>query len=75
VRTEDGGKSWQPLDGGLAEGGKQFVEALVIDQAHPEHLYAGVRSGEIYASQDGGASWSKLNVKVDSISDMRCVHG
>ena len=74
VRTQDGGKSWHQLDSNVTEGGKKFVEVLVIDKAQPEHIYAGLRSGEIYASHDGGGGWTKLNVKVDSISDMQCVH-
>jgi photosystem II stability/assembly factor-like uncharacterized protein len=74
IRTEDGGKSWQKLGSEVTDGGKKFVEVLVIDKTNPDHIYAAVRTGEIYASQDGGDSWAKLNVKVDSVSDMACVH-
>ena len=74
IRTENGGNSWQKLGSDVTDGGKRFVEVLVIDKANPDHIYAAARTGEIHASQDGGDSWAKLNVKVDSVSDMQCVH-
>lgn len=74
LKTTDGGRSWHRLDDGPNEGGKAFTEALVIDDESPNCMYAGTRGGEIYSSEDGGASWRKLGIKVPSISDMRCVH-
>lgn len=36
------------------------VRSLVIDPRDPERLYFGTIDGQIYASSDGGASWSRL---------------
>ncbi len=73
IRTKDGGKSWQPLDGTISEISKNFAEAIAIDPSDPNRLYAALRSGELYASRDGGDKWAKLEVKVPSVSDMKCV--
>ncbi len=74
LKTTDGGKSWQKLDGGPNDGGKSFTEVLAIDEESPNQMYAGTRGGDIYSSDDCGESWRKLDIKVSSISDMRCVH-
>lgn len=60
IRSQDGGRTWQEIDLGAAGSSKQFAEAITIDPAQPEHVFAGFRSGEIIASTDAGASWTKL---------------
>lgn len=73
IRTKDGGKSWQQLDGSIAAIKKDFPEAIAFDPADTNRVYAALRGGELYASQDGGDKWSKLEVNVGSVSDMKCV--
>ncbi len=73
IRTRDGGKSWQRLDGKLSEISKNFAEAIAIDGSNPERLYAALRSGDLYSSEDSGDSWVKADVKLPSVSDMKCV--
>jgi photosystem II stability/assembly factor-like uncharacterized protein len=75
LRTTDGGKNWQKLSDGPNNGGRSFTEVLVIDDEAPNQMYAGTRGGDIYSSEDSGESWRKLEIKVSSISDMKCVHG
>lgn len=74
IRTKDGGKKWEQLDGNLSEIGKNFAEAIVIDETDPNRIYAALRSGEVYRSEDSGDSWAKIDVKVGSASDLKCVH-
>ena len=74
LKTTDGGNTWQKLSVGPNNGGKSFTEVLVIDDESPNQMYAGTRGGDIYSSDDGGESWRMLDVKVSSISDMKCVH-
>jgi photosystem II stability/assembly factor-like uncharacterized protein len=74
LKSADCGKSWRKLDHGPNDGGKNFTEVLAIDEESPQRMYAGTRSGDIYESNDAGASWRKLAIKVSSISDMKCVH-
>ena len=74
LKTVDGGKNWQKVGNAPNEGGKSFIEVLAIDEESPNCMYAGTRGGDIYASDDAGESWRKLDIKVPSIADMRCVH-
>jgi photosystem II stability/assembly factor-like uncharacterized protein len=74
LKTTDGGKNWQKLNDGPNNGGKSFTEVLVFDDESPNQMYAGTRAGDIYSSDDSGESWRKLEIKVSSISDMKCVH-
>ena len=74
LRTKDGGASWEALDNGLEETKQTFAEALVMDPADPERLYAGLQNGHLYTSGDGGDSWGKLDVEVSSVLDLKCAH-
>lgn len=66
-KTTDGGASWSPLKD-LME--NLAVNALVIDPANPDILYAGTGEGfynvdalqgeGIFKTTDGGASWTRL---------------
>lgn len=73
IRTRDGGKTWQQLDGKISEISKNFAEAIAIDPSDPNRVYAALRGGELFASADGGDKWDQLEVKVASVSDMKCV--
>jgi photosystem II stability/assembly factor-like uncharacterized protein len=60
-RTRDAGKSWQRLDRGLpAEQGwfTVFRQAMTGDARDPVGLYFGTTAGEVWRSNDEGASWS-----------------
>ena len=73
IRTKDGGKSWQQLDGNISAIGKDYPEAIAFDPSDLNRVYAALRCGEVYSSEDGGDKWAKLEVKVGSVSDMKCV--
>ena len=73
IRTRDGGKSWQQLDGSIAAIHRDFAEAIAFDPSDPNRVYAALRGGDLYVSQNGGDEWEKLPVKVDSVSDMKCM--
>jgi photosystem II stability/assembly factor-like uncharacterized protein len=73
IRSNDGGKRWERLDGELKEISKNYAEAIVFDESNPDRIYAALRSGELYGSRDGGGSWRKLGVTVPEVSDMKVV--
>ncbi len=58
-KSTDGGKTWNQLAGGLPSG---IVQAYVaISRSNPQRLFASVATKstvELYASSDGGATWS-----------------
>jgi photosystem II stability/assembly factor-like uncharacterized protein len=73
VRTKDGGKSWEKLNGKLTELNNYFTGAIAFDQANPNYIYASVTNGELYMSADGGDSWAEMGVKVRRVADIKSV--
>ena len=71
IQSTDGGKSWKKLDNELSRANQNFVEAFAFDPADPDRMYAAQQNGDLFASKDSGASWSKLPLKVSHISDMK----
>jgi hypothetical protein len=47
------------------------VEAIVIDEAQPGRVYAAQRNGELFSSENGGETWTKLDVRLPEVSDMK----
>jgi hypothetical protein len=60
--------------GAVSEANKSFVESLTFDPEDSDCMYAAQRSGDLFGSQDSGASWYKLNVTVPELSDMKAAH-
>lgn len=74
IQSTDGGKSWQKLDNELARANQSFVEAFAFDPANSDRMYAAQRSGDLFGSEDRGATWFKLPLKLGHLSDMKAVH-
>ena len=72
-RTRDAGGSWEALTKGLPqEGALENVlrDCMTTDTMNPAGVYFGTRSGKLYASADGGASWTRVH---DSLPPIVCV--
>jgi photosystem II stability/assembly factor-like uncharacterized protein len=73
-KTEDGGKTWKKLTGGLPDDGKTGAIDIVMQPDNPDILYvsfwqrlrqpwrfdSGGPKGGIFKSTDGGETWEKL---------------
>jgi photosystem II stability/assembly factor-like uncharacterized protein len=60
-RTQDGGSSWRRLDTGLPERNAYLGvlrEGLAIDDLDSPGLYFGTSTGQVFASNDEGETWS-----------------
>ena len=73
-RTRNAGQSWQPLTDGLPQ--REFHQsvlrqALSSDHCNPLGLYLGTSGGELYASRDGGDSWSLLRDHLAAVTAVR----
>ncbi|MEN8145223.1 MAG: hypothetical protein ABFS14_09760 [Gemmatimonadota bacterium] len=70
-RSADGGRTWQEVVGfaalGQAEswgsygGNEPCVGSVALDPTNQHRLYAGVRIGGAYRSEDSGASWVSIS--------------
>ncbi len=63
-RTTDGGTTWANISGGLPSAP---VRSLVLAPFNSSFLYVGTDVG-VFASDDGGASWSPGNVGAANVS-------
>ena len=72
-RSENAGKSWQPLSDGLPQEpfyGIVLRDAMCVDDAPTAGVYFGTRTGEVYASRDEGESWQQIAAH---LPDVLCV--
>lgn len=72
-RSADGGRVWTDASEGLPTSGFHTVvlrDAMTNDGGDPAGVYVGTRSGEVWASVDGGQGWDQL---VAHLPDVLCV--
>ena len=76
-RSDDGGKTWEPVDNGFAYTGEAGTHQWYDGTPHPwefkrvwhiepclrdaETVYAGVEDAALFRSSDGGRSWTELS--------------
>src|SRR5262249_47077795 len=58
-RSTDGGKTWKPVGEGLPE---KSIKRLAIPRERPATIYVGTGFGELYKSEDSGATWKALDL-------------
>jgi photosystem II stability/assembly factor-like uncharacterized protein len=72
-RTHNGGKKWSRLSKGLPQ--DAFVgilrDAFCRDEMDPCGLYFGTTSGQVFASNDEGESWTMAADKLPQIQSVR----
>jgi photosystem II stability/assembly factor-like uncharacterized protein len=62
-RSRDAGANWEPLSNGLPHVPSYtpvLRDALTTDSAQQAGLYLGTRDGCVYASADGGDTWTEV---------------
>jgi photosystem II stability/assembly factor-like uncharacterized protein len=72
-RTQNGGKSWEPMTRGLPQ--KDALETILrdsmaTDTCDPAGIYFGTRSGKVYGSSDDGKSWRAI---IEGLPPVVCV--
>ena len=71
-RSDDGGESWSLNEAlwfmperrqwqGVAGGEQPGISSVLIDPRNPDDIRVGVSTAGVWASTDGGASWSIIN--------------
>ena len=72
-RTQDAGKSWEPLTDGLPQTNAYesvLRDGLSADTHDPAGIYFGTRSGKVFGSANAGESWKEL---ADALPSVCCV--
>ena len=59
-RSEDAGRSWHRLTGGLPDRLEAAPRAVAGDRDDPEAIYVGLHDGDIWASADGGEGFVRI---------------
>jgi photosystem II stability/assembly factor-like uncharacterized protein len=69
VRSRDHGRSWDTEPKGFAVAPRANIEALTM-AAYPGGytLFVGDTEGTVHASEDGGASWSRIADEVGPVT-------
>jgi len=72
-RTQNAGRSWEPLTRGLPQKATYETvlrDGMAADSLHPAGIYFGTRSGKLYASANEGNSWRLI---ADGLPAITCV--
>ena len=68
-KSTNGGENWGAINTGLTT---SYVEALAIDAATPDTLYAGTWRGGVFKSTNSGDNWSAFNTGLTN-TDVRAL--
>ena len=71
LRSKDAGKTWEVLNFPVPS--NSAIWAIGISPADPDVMFAGSRHGYLYASDDGGNRWTKLQREMGEISSIAIV--
>ncbi len=66
--SEDGGRTWRPLQGGLLDLTGNVEAMCLEDWDCGFSLFAATTSGEVLASDDGGDKWSTIARELGPVS-------
>jgi photosystem II stability/assembly factor-like uncharacterized protein len=69
VRSHDGGRTWERAERGLPTPLRANVEAMAL-QSWPGgfSLFLGTTDGDVFGSDDGGASWQAVALRLPPVS-------
>jgi photosystem II stability/assembly factor-like uncharacterized protein len=68
-RSNDGGKNWQRLRGGLPDSLKHEFGALCLEESNGNcAIFGGTTGGEVFCSEDNGESWTLITSELAPIS-------
>jgi len=61
MKSRDGGRHWEPASRGLPAEGRANIEAMcVVGYPGGFSLFVGNTDGEVYCSEDGSDSWTRI---------------
>ena len=70
ARSQDGGRNWEVLQGGLPPHLHGDVEAMALEAWNGScQVFAGTTDGEVFFSEDQGEHWSQIASGLPPISN------
>lgn len=75
LKSEDGGKTWLRLNGGLPEAHGHMTSGVTVHPQNPETICVSYTDGAVYASHDAGKNWRKLDVSQPKLYGVRLIAG
>ena len=73
LRSEDGGKTWRRLNGGLPSAYPHMTCGFAVHPEDHNTLCVAYTDGSIYATNDAGESWRQLDVTVPKLYGIRLI--
>jgi photosystem II stability/assembly factor-like uncharacterized protein len=73
LRSDDAGKSWNRLDGGLPVGHEHMTCGFATHPQDADTVCVAYTDGSVYATQNGGTSWRKLIVSQPKLYGIRLI--
>lgn len=70
-RSQDKGETWQRLDHSISI--DSTLMKVAVSTRDPDRIYCGARLGQVFGTEDGGASWLGLPLP-SGVVDVRAVH-
>ena len=69
MRSRDNGRSWELLEHGIPGTARANIEAMsLVSYPTGFSLFVGNTDGEVYESEDGGDSWTKIAAALGPVS-------
>ena len=73
LRSDDSGKSWQRLNGGLPAGHEHMTCGFTVHPGDANTLCVGYTDGSVYATGDAGMTWRRLLVSQPKLYGVRLI--
>lgn len=73
-RSTDEGKNWKPVSAGLPSEPSHvgvLRDAMAVDRHNEPGIYFGTTMGQVYASHNGGESWSRMPGELARVLSVR----
>ena len=70
-RTTDAGRTWEQLRNGLPQKHCYDIVFRHALEAHGDTVVFGTTCGNLFASEDKGGSWSRIDADLPSVSSVR----
>jgi photosystem II stability/assembly factor-like uncharacterized protein len=73
-RSENQGRNWERLTGGLPEYVAPAPRCVIGDPEEPDALFAGLTDGTVWMSEDGGESFQRIVQGLPQVTSIRVAH-